>query len=45
MKDTELIRAKSFGITAVAYFFNNLVRFIFLAGSHRKRCVCQALIW
>ena len=26
MKDTELIRAKSFGIAAVAYSFNNLVR-------------------
>ena len=24
-KDTELIRAKSFGIAAVAYSFNNLV--------------------
>ena len=26
MKDTERIRAKSFGIAAVAYSFNNLVR-------------------
>ena len=26
MKDTELIRVKSFGIAAVAYFFNDLVR-------------------
>ena len=26
MKDTELIRAKSFGIAAVAYSFNDLVR-------------------
>ena len=26
MKDTELIRAKSFSIGAVAYSFNNLVR-------------------
>ena len=25
MNDTELIRAKSFGITTVAYFLNNLV--------------------
>ena len=25
VKDAELIRAKSFGIAAVAYFFNNLV--------------------
>ena len=25
MKDTELIRAKSFGIAAVAYSFNNFV--------------------
>ena len=26
MKDTELIRAKSFGIAAVAYSFNDLFR-------------------
>ena len=26
MKDTVLIRAKGFGIAAVAYFFNDLVR-------------------
>ena len=26
MKDTELIMAKSFGIAAVAYSFNDLVR-------------------
>ena len=33
MKDTELIRAKGFGIATFAYSFNNLVRFVYVAAN------------
>ena len=39
MKDTELIRAKSFGITAVAYSFNIMVRCECHRGHHDFRFI------